>query len=351
MIIITLSLILLLITINNKSMERTTKTNEGLNNEEDANKKLRILKNLKLTKENLSAEDIFPIVEKLNNSDFELTKETVERIFNELDADKRGYIKKDELADYIIIKSSKKEEDTEKNEYLSFIDRIVKEEMVSKPERIIEKLKRIKNKAWLAGDSESHEDIDWIISVIAEEDLFEPEYDTVKLNSSMNKNNGMDHIKNYSHIGEARRRESDILTIKDNNKSSNISLKSVVRPEPDHSNAPNRRRSTRMSTFVSPSLFGKILSHLENVAKIEFDIFDLNELVDRKTTFYIAYEIFSREQYFENMIDEDKFKNFVNEIIIGYNRNIPYHNDLHAGDVMQTLYHIIDRADLKTVII
>jgi hypothetical protein len=242
------------------------------------------------------------------------------------------------LIDYIISKSRQEEEGGAKNEYAVFMERI-NEELVPKSQRIIEKLKKLKGKAWVAGDSESNEDIDWIMSVLAEEDLFEPEYPS-------DNGNGLDYIAKYSRIEANQRREHDLLAVSSRKtvpsvKSVNVSMESDM-----HS---NHRRSTRMSTFLSPSLLGKIFSHLENVAKLEFNIFDLDELVERKTTFYLSYEIFSRKDYFDSLIDEDKFKNFINEIIKGYNRSIPYHNDLHAGDVLQTLYHVIVSGDLENV--
>ena len=305
----------------------------------DRDKKVRILRKLGLTREQLSMEEIISSIESMKSSDMGITKETVEKIFNELDKDQKGEIKSEELIDYIITKSRHEEEGRAKNEYAVFMEKI-NEELVPKSQRIIEKLKKLKGKAWIAGDSESSEDIDWIMSVLAEEDLFEPEYPS-------DNGNGLDYIAKYSRIEANQRREHDLLAVS-NRKTSVLSIKSVnVSTENEmHS---NHRRSTRMSTFLSPSLLGKIFSHLENVSKLEFNIFDLDELVERKTTFYLSYEIFSRKDYFDSLIDEEKFKNFINEIIKGYNRSIPYHNDLHAGDVLQTLYHVIISGDLENV--
>ena len=36
---------------------------------------------------------------------------------------------------------------------------------------------------------------------------------------------------------------------------------------------------------------------------------------------------------------------FVNEISKGYDRNITYHNDLHAADVFQTSYSVIRKSE------
>jgi len=41
----------------------------------------------------------------------------------------------------------------------------------------------------------------------------------------------------------------------------------------------------------------------------------------------------------------------VNEITSGYSRKIPYHNDMHATDVLQTVYILIEKGKLVDVLI
>ena len=62
--------------------------------------------------------------------------------------------------------------------------------------------------------------------------------------------------------------------------------------------------------------------------------------------------MFNRLNFFEKgLLKEDKYMNFVKEITNGYDRNVTYHNDLHAADVLQTTYVIIQRGNLTTVLI
>jgi len=322
-------------------MEIDSKPDSKSNNEWDKEKQSGILRKLGLNKEYINLEEIILSLEKIRSIDIGIIKETAEKIINELDKENLGEIKSVEMIDYIILMSQKEMEQGVKKEFAIFMEKI-NEEMFSKSQKIVEKLKKIKNKAWLAGDSESCEDIDWIMSALNEEDLYEPELTPTK-------GNGLDYIAKYSHIEANQRKEQDLLALNNNRRTSTLSIKSVNLSSTETDNANNQRRNTRMSTFLSPSLLGKIFSHLENVAKLDFNIFDLDELVERKTTFYLSYEIFSRKDYFQSLIDEDKFKNFINEIIKGYNRHIPYHNDLHAGDVLQTMYHVIVVGDLERV--
>lgn len=86
---------------------------------------------------------------------------------------------------------------------------------------------------------------------------------------------------------------------------------------------------------------------LNKVECFDFNVFELDELVSRKTLQYVSSEIFSLSLYFEDMINEEVFKNFIEEITKGYFRDeVKYHNDLHAADVLQTVYTMVERGDL-----
>jgi hypothetical protein len=83
--------------------------------------------------------------------------------------------------------------------------------------------------------------------------------------------------------------------------------------------------------------------------KCDFNIFEVDQLLEKKTVIYIANEILSRFSFVENgNIPNDIFKNFITQIVEHYDRkNAIYHNDLHAGDVMQTSFTIFTQGHLK----
>lgn len=92
-----------------------------------------------------------------------------------------------------------------------------------------------------------------------------------------------------------------------------------------------------------PSVF----QNLANVDNYDYNIFELNDLIDRHTLTFLATEIFTKLGYFQDkLLVEDKFKGFLKEVTKGYDRNITYHNDLHAGDVLQTCHVILLRGDV-----
>lgn len=110
------------------------------------------------------------------------------------------------------------------------------------------------------------------------------------------------------------------------------------------------RRESVIIEFISPSIFAKVAANLDLIETHEFDIFELDSLLKNKTLLTITTEIFSRRDYFfKGFIEKDKFTNFIKEITNGYNRNIPYHNDLHAADVFQTMNYIIITSELSKV--
>ena len=74
---------------------------------------------------------------------------------------------------------------------------------------------------------------------------------------------------------------------------------------------------------------------LNNIETEDFDIFELDKKSSRKCLLIIGCYIFNRFG-FNNIIKYSIFENWCKKITEGYNRNNPYHTDIHAGDVTQT---------------
>ena len=79
------------------------------------------------------------------------------------------------------------------------------------------------------------------------------------------------------------------------------------------------------------------------IEEFDFNIFELDKLTGKDCLLYCATEIFDILNIFEDIIPENTFRNFINEIASGYNRKISYHNDIHAADVLQTTYVIMEK--------
>jgi hypothetical protein len=105
------------------------------------------------------------------------------------------------------------------------------------------------------------------------------------------------------------------------------------------------RKSSSLSE-LSFTVIAAVNNNLEYVNSYEYNLFDLDSVIEKKTLHFLSYEIFNNNNYFDELLDENKFKNFINEISVGYDRKVKYHNDLHAGDVMQTTNMMIVKGDL-----
>jgi hypothetical protein len=80
-----------------------------------------------------------------------------------------------------------------------------------------------------------------------------------------------------------------------------------------------------------------------------FDLFQFENAVGKENTLSTlsCYIFLSMGLY--SFIDYSNFENFLDYITKGYDRNNPYHNDLHAADVEQTSYIYLKHGMVKDV--
>ena len=100
---------------------------------------------------------------------------------------------------------------------------------------------------------------------------------------------------------------------------------------------------------LSPSLIEPLAVQLAKIESFEFNVFEIDKLIEKKTLFFTLNQILSKYSIFKELIPEQKFSNFIYEIINGYDRSVPYHNDLHGTDVLQTTYVQIEKGYLGRV--
>ena len=96
--------------------------------------------------------EIFKLQSKLIFDNFD--KETSKKIFKELDKNNIGWIKIEEFLDYV----SEKMKD--QSPFQPFYEHIM-EQLVGLSEKIINKLKHLKQKAFISNDLEAIDDINW----------------------------------------------------------------------------------------------------------------------------------------------------------------------------------------------
>lgn len=103
---------------------------------------------------------------------------------------------------------------------------------------------------------------------------------------------------------------------------------------------------SKIEDSISPELITKINNCLNQIEEFDFNIFELDNIVERNSLFYVADEIFSLLYFYDDLIPQAIFKEFITVITQGYSRDVPYHNDLHACDVLQTTYVIMEKGSI-----
>ena len=97
----------------------------------------------------------------------------------------------------------------------------------------------------------------------------------------------------------------------------------------------NDKENSNVNINLSTSGFNLNLSLLNDIEKEDFDIFELDRKSNKKSLYLISNYIFNRFG-FNNIINYSMFENWSIKISNGYNRENPYHTDLHAGDITQS---------------
>ena len=222
----------------------------------------------------------------------------------------------------------------------------------TKCENIIQKLKEIREEAQKQNDIPSIFDIDWIIKTLNEENIYEIDplvVNNEELNTEDNKN-GLDFLMQYSKIEDLKQKTKDFKAVRSNNTRSrtyssaenkNIIMEGV--------NSKRRESADVFSTVLSPSVSAKIISLMTRLDYPDFDIFVLDELMNEKASVIIGSEILKRIDLVKSgVIDIPILRNFLVKVVDSYSRkHAIYHSDLHAADVMQTLFTMIMRGDLQ----
>lgn len=330
------------------SEETSKRPSQSLSLEAQA-KRRKFRAKFKITKEKLNKDDILSIIKAMNANLSDPTinyEEIAKKIIEDLDKHKQGYVETNDLIEQLILR------ETLTNIVDDYTDIYVKinEALHTKSEDIIVKLKHLQNKKWISETAKFNENIDFIIKTITEENLYE--LDSVEFSQKVaDKNhNGIDFLVKYSAIEDSNQKEKDFRLLRKKSKMySSSSLKNAVNAVKVSDDKLNRRRSTNLSTMISPSIIARVFNQISKIDQCDFNIFELDELMGKKATIYVATEILSRFEMIElELIEPDIFKNFIAEIVEHYDReHAIYHNDLHAGDVMQTVFTIFTQGKVQ----
>ena len=227
--------------------------------------------------------------------------------------------------------------------------------VLNKSETIINKLRKLYEKAKKNNDKESVNDIEYIISKINDQNLYDIDKNDINSNS---KSSGIEYLMQYSSAADSKTMEK----VYENMEKTNQDISKKI-----FSNYAKKRQSTigiplsfnknlqdRKNSLLTKTDLEKLQTVSENLLNNQillidspmFDIFSLNDIQRENTSIVIATEILNRLE-FSIKVDENILNNFIKTIANGYDKiNAIYHNDLHAADVMQTLYTIFQKGGI-----
>jgi Ca2+-binding EF-hand superfamily protein len=108
-----------------------------------------------ITTEYMQKSDLEQLIQKMQ---VKIETEDLNNIFNELDVENNGKVSVSTLMEHIL----KKNQENEGRDYENLFKKI-NDQLTTKSERIILKLKKLKEKAAFKNDAESIDDLDWYI--------------------------------------------------------------------------------------------------------------------------------------------------------------------------------------------
>lgn len=227
----------------------------------------------------------------------------------------------------------------------------IKKDISTRGEKVDSILKELKTAAENANDKESVTDLEWIIQKLHEGDIYEINENFMEnehFKTEINKE-GVDYMIQYSKIENDLQKSKDYSAVRKNNLNKNAINIEAKNTDDKNANINTRSEPNFIIKKLNPELSIKITNILSKIDSPDFDIFSLDSLTDAKGSLFVAEEIIDRLDIVKSeIIERDILKNFLNEIVENYSRvNAYYHNDLHAADVMQTLYTMLIKGNLK----
>ena len=319
-----------------KFQKETSENKKKVLSPEAKSKRRQLKAKFNIDKDKLNEQDIVKIMTAmdLEMKDKGNVVEQSKKLLQNMDKGNLGYVNTYDFIEEIINRNDELIQD----EFTIFYKKINKY-LYTKSEEIIIRLKELQNKPFLKGKINLTKSIESIINVISSGNLYDIDSQMI----SKGKNEGEDFLKKYSQIEDSNRKENDFIQMRKHSKkySSNSLNKSL--------SINNRRRSTNLNTLVSPSIVASMYDQMRKIDKCDFNIFELDSLLGKKTVIYVATEILNTFPFVDSGdVPNNILKNFITQIVEHYDREKAiYHNDLHAGDVMQTSYTIFNQGNLR----
>ena len=321
------------------SQNKIQSNENNAENKEKLKKKIFIEK-FNIQKELLNRDDIKSILNELNPGTEENIQQQSDIIFEKLDTYNLGFVKTDDLIKSLISGNENKDNDEELSNFYKKLNDILK----TKSEEIMYRLKKLQTKQWVKKNPELSSKLKKVIVEITTQQLSDIILDDENIKKKQK--DDVSFLMKYSQIEDHKQKAKDLQVYRRQSKKYSSYL------EMNNINLMNSSEEILMnntlSTMISPSIIAILNDQMDKIASCDFDIFELNKFLGKKTSVYLASEILGRLSIVDNgSVPQNILSDFIKEIIAHYDRNKAiYHNDLHAGDVMQTVYTIFVKGNL-----
>lgn len=105
---------------------------------------------------------------------------------------------------------------------------------------------------------------------------------------------------------------------------------------------------TRFLPVLDESVEKQVEALLGKLEEWEFNVFEIGELTHGRPLFFVSFALFTRHDLIRKYnINEAKLRRFLTVIEEGYDARNPYHNSIHAADVVQTVNYFVTKGGLS----
>ena len=316
-------------------------TKDGHSQNQAKSKKRKFIEKFNIQKELLNRDDIKSILNELNPGSEENIQKQSDIIFEKLDVNNLGFVKTDDLINSLISDYENKDADEDLVDFYKKLNNMLK----TKSEEILYKLKKLQTKQWIKNNKDLSSKLKKIIYEITTKQLSDV---ILEDDNKRKQRDDVSFLMKYSQMEDHKQKAQDLQVYRRQSKKyssyiemNNLSLLMNSNEDIIMNNS--------LENMISPSIIASLSDQMEKIASCDFDIFELNKLLNKKTSIYLAMEILTRLAIVDNGgIPQNILFDFVKEIVSHYDRvKAIYHNDLHAGDVMQTVYTIFVKGKLN----
>ena len=324
----------------NATSQNKMQSNESNSENKAKSKKKIFIEKFNIQKELLNRDDIKSILNELNPGSEENIQQQSDIIFEKLDTYNLGFVKTDDLIKSLISGNENKDNDEELANFYTKLNNILK----TKSEEIMFRLKKLQTKQWIKKNPELSSKLKKVIVEITTQQLSDIILDDENIKKKQK--DDVSFLMKYSQIEDHKQKAKDLQVYRRQSKkySSYLEMNNLNLMNPSEEILMNNT----LSTMISPSIIAMLNDQIEKISSCDFDIFELNKFLGKKTSVYLASEILGHLSIVDNgSVPQNILSDFIKEIIAHYDRNKAiYHNDLHAGDVMQTVYTIFVKGNL-----